>query len=47
MHKLKIISSTTRPTRKGPAITAWIDTIARQHPDFEVQVLEMPMIVHD
>jgi NAD(P)H-dependent FMN reductase len=44
MHKLKIISSTTRPGRKGPAITAWVAGIARQHPDFEVEVLDLAQI---
>ncbi len=41
MHKLKIINSTTRPGRKGPAITAWVAAIARQHPDFQVEVLDL------
>ncbi|MBD0257288.1 MAG: NAD(P)H-dependent oxidoreductase [Cytophagales bacterium] len=44
MHKLKVISSTTRPGRKGPALTAWLAAIARQHPEFEVEVLDLAEI---
>jgi NAD(P)H-dependent FMN reductase len=44
MHKLKIISSTSRPGRKGPAITAWLADIARQHADFAVEVLDLGQI---
>jgi hypothetical protein len=36
MHKHKIITPTTRPSRKGPAISAWLTAIARQHADFEL-----------
>lgn len=39
--RLKIISSTTRPGRKGPAIAAWIADIARQHPEFRVELLDL------
>ena len=39
--RLKIISSTTRPGRKGPAIAAWIADIARQHPEFSVELLDL------
>jgi len=41
MYKLKIISSTVRPGRKGPLVAGWIATIAKQHPDFEVKVLDL------
>jgi NAD(P)H-dependent FMN reductase len=44
MHKLKIITSTTRPGRKGPAVTAWLAGIARKHTGFEVEVLDLAQI---
>jgi NAD(P)H-dependent FMN reductase len=44
MHKLKIISSTTRPGRKGPAIATWLASIARRHAGFEVEVLDLGQI---
>ncbi len=36
MHKHKIITPATRPSRKGPAISVWLTAIARQHADFEL-----------
>lgn len=39
--KLKIINSTTRPGRKGPAIAAWLANIAHQHPEFAVDLLDL------
>ncbi len=41
MPTLKIINSTTRPGRKGPAIAAWVADMARQHPEFQVEVLDL------
>lgn len=41
MYKLKIISSTVRPGRKGPLVAGWIAEIAKHHPDFEVEVLDL------
>jgi NAD(P)H-dependent FMN reductase len=41
MYKLKIISSSVRPGRKGPLIAAWIAEAARQHGGFEVEVLDL------
>ncbi|CAN5637109.1 NADPH-dependent FMN reductase [soil metagenome] len=41
MVKLKIISATTRPGRKGPLVAAWITAIAKNHPDFEVELLDL------
>lgn len=41
MYKLKIISSTVRPGRKGPIVTDWIAEIARKHGAFEVDVLDL------
>ncbi|MBL7736698.1 MAG: NAD(P)H-dependent oxidoreductase [Chitinophagaceae bacterium] len=41
MYKLKIISSTVRPGRKGPIITKWIADLASQNRHFEVEVLDL------
>ena len=41
MHKLKIISSTVRPGRKGPVVTEWIAEKARNHGGFDVEVLDL------
>jgi len=41
MYKLKIISSTVRPGRKGPAVVRWITDFATQHGAFEVELLDL------
>lgn len=41
MYKLKIISSTVRPGRKGPIVTAWVENMARKHGGFDVEVLDL------
>ena len=41
MYKLKIISSTVRPGRKGPVIAKWIAEEAQKHGGFEVEVLDL------
>jgi len=41
MYNLKIISSTVRPGRKGPLVTEWIAGIARQHGEFNVEILDL------
>src|ERR1700761_2300103 len=41
MYKLKIISSTVRPSRKGPAIANWIAGVANAHGSFEAEVLDL------
>ncbi len=41
LYKLKIISSSVRPGRKGPLVAGWMGAIAKQHPDFEVEVLDL------
>lgn len=41
MYKLKIISSTVRPGRKGPLVAAWITEIAKQHGSFDVELLDL------
>jgi len=44
MYNLKIISSTVRPGRKGPLITAWIAEKAIQNGNFNVEVLDLGKI---
>lgn len=41
MYKLKIISSTVRPGRKGPTIAKWIADVAQAHGSFEAEVLDL------
>ena len=41
MYKLKIIISSTRPGRKGPAIADWIFNIAKQYKDFDVEIVDL------
>ena len=41
MTNLKIISSTTRPGRKGPIVANWITEIANQHGSFDVEMLDL------
>ncbi len=41
MYNLKIISSTVRPGRKGPVVAKWIENIARQNGNFNVEVLDL------
>jgi NAD(P)H-dependent FMN reductase len=41
MYKLKIISSTVRPGRKGPVVAQWIAEAAKIHGSFEVEVLDL------
>ncbi|WP_372637401.1 NADPH-dependent FMN reductase [Fodinibius sp.] len=41
MYNLKIISSTTRPGRKGPIVAKWITEKASQHKIFDVELLDL------
>lgn len=41
MYKLKIISSTVRPGRKGPTIAKWIAEAAQKHGSFDAEVLDL------
>ena len=43
MYKLKIISSTVRPGRKGPTVAKWITDLAQQH-GFDVEMLDLGVI---
>lgn len=44
MYNLKIITSTVRPGRKGPAVAAWIAALAKQYGDFNVEILDLAEI---
>jgi NAD(P)H-dependent FMN reductase len=41
MYKIKIISSTVRPGRKGPIVSEWIADLARENGNFDVEVLDL------
>jgi len=41
MYKLKIISSSVRPGRKGPLVAQWITEKAKQHNSFETELLDL------
>ena len=41
MYKLKIISSTVRPGRKGPLVAAWIAEMAQENGHFDVELLDL------
>ena len=41
MYKLKVISSTVRPGRKGPLIAKWVTEIAQNHGSFEAELLDL------
>jgi NAD(P)H-dependent FMN reductase len=44
MNNLKIITSTTRPGRKGILIANWITALARQKGEFNVELLDLAEI---
>ncbi len=41
MYKLKIISSTVRPSRKGPLVAQWVAEQAKKHKEFDVEVIDL------
>jgi NAD(P)H-dependent FMN reductase len=41
MYNLKIISSTVRPSRRGPIITQWIAELAKKNSQFNSEVLDL------
>lgn len=41
MYKLKIISSTVRPGRKGPIVANWITELAKKNGNFTVELLDL------
>jgi NAD(P)H-dependent FMN reductase len=44
MNNLKIITSTTRPGRKGIAVAEWFTTLAKETSKFDVQLLDLATI---
>ncbi len=44
MLNLKIITSTTRPSRKGPALARWIVELAEMQGAFDVELLDLAVI---
>ena len=44
MLKTKLIIASTRPGRKGPAIATWIESEAKEHPELELEVLDLAAI---
>lgn len=43
-YKLKVIVGSTRPTRKGRTVADWFMEIAKQHTEFEVELLDLKEI---
>lgn len=41
MYKVKIITSTVRPGRKGPVIAKWVAGEVQKHGAFEAEILEL------
>jgi NAD(P)H-dependent FMN reductase len=41
MPKLHVLTVSTRPTRKGPAVAAWATQFARSHGKFEVEPVDL------
>lgn len=44
MYKIKIITSTTRPGRKGIAVARWLENITAKESEFEVELLDLAEI---
>ena len=44
MLTIKIILSSTRPGRKGPAIASWIQALTAAHPEYKVELLDLAVI---
>lgn len=44
MYKIKIITSTTRPGRKGIAVARWIESMATLEEEFDVELLDLAEI---
>ncbi|MDB5198817.1 MAG: NADPH-dependent reductase [Chitinophagaceae bacterium] len=44
MYNLKIITASTRPGRKGPALADWIFEAAKKHTEFSVELLDLAII---
>lgn len=44
MYNLKIITASTRPGRKGPALAEWIFETSKKHTEFSVALLDLAVI---
>ena len=44
MFTVKIIVSSTRPGRKGPAVASWINQLCTQRGDMNIEVLDLAVI---
>jgi NAD(P)H-dependent FMN reductase len=44
MPHLQIVIASTRPARKGPAIAAWFERVARSHGKFEVELVDLATV---
>jgi NAD(P)H-dependent FMN reductase len=44
MYNLKIITTTTRPGRKGPILAAWMADVAKKFPDFNIEVIDLGVL---
>jgi NAD(P)H-dependent FMN reductase len=44
MHNLKVITASTRPGRKGPALSSWILEEAKKHAEFKIEHLDLAEI---
>ena len=44
MLTIKVITASTRPGRKGPAIATWIQELAAAHADYKVELLDLAVI---
>ena len=41
MSKLQVIIGSTRPTRAADVVAPWVTSRAREHPAFDVEVLDL------
>lgn len=41
MYNLKIISTSVRPTRKGPVVARWIENIVKEFKEFELEMIDL------
>jgi NAD(P)H-dependent FMN reductase len=41
MARLGIITGSTRPGRRGPAVARWVESRAEQHGSFEIELLDL------
>lgn len=44
MPHLEVITASTRPSRKGPAVTAWFLEQARRHGKFEIEPVDLAQV---